>query len=135
RLALLVRGPDEHEAAAADVAGLGPGDGQGEADGDGGIDGVAALRQDRLACAAGRGRHRDDAAPVAGLDAGGGGEADEQGESLPRRRPAPAVGGSPDPPTDLTEGLLRMRRGDLRSKNRRGRETRAERGWRRSPVR
>ena len=33
---------DEHEAAAADVAGGGVGDGEGEADGDGGVDGIAA---------------------------------------------------------------------------------------------
>ena len=38
---------EEHEASAADVAGLGIDDLQREADGDGGIDGVAALLHDR----------------------------------------------------------------------------------------
>ncbi len=37
---------DEHEAAAADVAGRGIDDGEGEANGDGGVDGVAALLED-----------------------------------------------------------------------------------------
>ncbi len=37
---------DEHEAAAAEIAGLGVDDGEGEADGYGGVDGVAALLQD-----------------------------------------------------------------------------------------
>ena len=41
-----VREPEGHEAAAADIAGLGVGDGQGVADGDGGIHGVAALAED-----------------------------------------------------------------------------------------
>ena len=37
---------DEHEAAAADVAGLGKDDGEGESDGDGGVDCVAAGFED-----------------------------------------------------------------------------------------
>ena len=39
-------GPGQPEAAAADVAGLGPRHGEGEGDGDGGVRGVAALAQD-----------------------------------------------------------------------------------------
>src|SRR5262249_14367136 len=63
----LAAGVDDHEAAAADVAGRGVGDGQREGCGDRGIDGVAAFFQDLDAYLGSGRRDRDDEA-VTGFD-------------------------------------------------------------------
>ena len=51
---------DEHESAAAEVAGEGVDDGEREADGDGGVDGIAAGLQDSDAGVGGEVMHGDD---------------------------------------------------------------------------
>lgn len=55
-----VGGMDDHETAAANVAGGGIGDGHGEGGGHGGIDGVAALEQDVASDLGTRRRHGHD---------------------------------------------------------------------------
>jgi hypothetical protein len=57
------RPDDDHEAASADVTGLGKQDGQGESHGDGGVDGVPALSQDVGPDVGGPGVFTDDDAP------------------------------------------------------------------------